>query len=386
MADNNSSSAASWQTLRRSMPVCEKWAYFDHAAVAPLSAPARKAVVDWSRQAACEGDTVWSQWDRRLENLRQSAASMIGAGAEEIALVPNTTAGINLVAEGFPWIEGDNVVTLANEFPSNLYPWMNLQSRGVEARCVPVEGGVVDLQRIADSCDDRTRLIAFSWVGFASGWRIDVDRLVEMAHARGILVFLDAIQALGVFPINVQITPVDFLAADGHKWMLAPEGAGIFYMRQEHLERLRPLGVGWSSVVQGHDFDRIQLNLKPTAARYEGGSMNMVGFFALGASLEMLADCGLSPDSSPLAERVLEITDQACDRLQQIGAHIVSHRQGREKSGIVAFDLPGCDPQQQRRRSLQAGVVLNCRDGHLRISPHAYNNQDDVERLIESLR
>lgn len=386
MTGKQSPTIEPWESLRCQMPVVEKWAYFDHAAVSPLSRPAQQAVVDWAQQASHEGDTVWGQWEQRLEKVRQSAAAMIAADADEIALVPNTTAGINLVAEGFPWSDGDNVVTLANEFPSNLYPWMNLQSRGVETRRVPVDEGSVDLNRILDACDARTRIIAVSWVGYASGWRIDVDQLVEMAHQRGILVFLDAIQGLGVFPVNVQNTPVDFLAADGHKWMLAPEGAGVFYMRREHLDLLRPVGVGWNSVVQGHDFGRVELNLKPSAARFEGGSMNMVGFFALGASLELLAGCGLAADASPLAERVLAITDLACQRLEKIGARIVSHRQGPEKSGIVAFEIPGLDPQKQRRRSQQDGVVLNCRDGYLRISPHAYNNADDVDRLIESLQ
>jgi cysteine desulfurase / selenocysteine lyase len=375
-----------WRLFREQMPVARKWTYLDHAAVAPLATPAEQAIRRWLEQATLEGDTVWPQWAQGVEQARRTAATLIGAEADEVALVPNTTAGISLVAEGLPWREGDNVVTLANEFPSNQYPWMNLQSRGVQTRRVPVEHEAVDLDRLAAACDGRTRLISISWVGYATGWRIDVDEVVKMAHDRGVLVFLDAIQGLGVFPLDVRRTPVDFLAADGHKWMLGPEGAGVFFARREHLDLLRPIGVGWNSVVQAQDFSRIELNLRPTASRYEGGTQNMVGMLGLGASLRMLAEAGLTPHSSPIAERVLQISDFACERLEQIGAKIVSRRDGDHRSGIVSFELPGRDPQQEQMRLLKQHVALSCRAGRLRISPHAYNNEEDIERLVELLR
>jgi selenocysteine lyase/cysteine desulfurase len=374
-----------WNELRRLMPVAQKWAYFDHAAVAPLSEPARQAISTWCRQATEEGDTVWPQWAQRVEQARRTAATLIGAQPEEIALVPNTTAGINLVAEGFPWQPGDNVVTLANEFPSNLYPWMNLASRGVDTRRVDVEGVEVDLDRLAAACDRRTKLISVSWVGYASGWRLDVGALVQLAHERGILVFLDAIQGLGVFPLDVRHTEVDFLAADGHKWLLGPEGAGILFVKRQHLDLLRPLNLGWHSVVHAQDYNRIELNVRPEAARYEGGSQNMAGFFGLAASLELLADFGLSPHGSPIAQQVLAITDLACRRLQDVGARIISRRDVESSSGIVSFEMPGRDPQRQRRHCLRQGVVLSCRSGWLRISPHAYTNEQDIERLVAAL-
>ena len=195
--------------------------------------------------------------------------------------------------------------------------------------------------------------------------------------------FLDAIQGLGVFPIDVRQTPIDFLAADGHKWMLGPEGAGLFYVRREHLDRLRPIGVGWNSVVHAHDFSRIALDLRPTAARYEGGSQNMVGVLAMGASLELLAGLGLGRDGSAVADRVLAVTDLTCQRLEQAGARVMSHRQGEHRSGIVVFEVPGRDLEQLRLNCIHAGVVLSCRAGRLRISPHAYTNEEDIDRLIQ---
>jgi cysteine desulfurase / selenocysteine lyase len=374
--------AADWSVFRRQMPVTGHWAYFDHAAVAPLSGPARQALCAWAEDATANGSVHYSAWTSRIERLRTLAAGLIAATPEEIALVGNTTAGINLVAEGFPWKPGDNVVTRADEFPSNQYPWLHLADRGVETRRIPTDGGRLDLDRLAAACDDRTRIVSVSWVAYASGWRHDLDRLAELVHQRGALLFLDAIQGLGVFPLDVRKTPVDFLAADGHKWLLGPEGAGIFFTRREHLDRLRPVGIGWNSVRGAHDFSHIELLLKDTAARYEGGSQNVAGLSALGASLELLGQFGMDAISA----RVLEITDLACRRLEEIGAVIHSDRTPAHRSGIVSFELPGRDPDLLRQQCVQQKVLLSCRAGRLRISPHAYNNAEDVDRLIEALR
>ncbi|MBX7167347.1 MAG: aminotransferase class V-fold PLP-dependent enzyme [Pirellulales bacterium] len=361
------------------MPVARRLAYFDHAAVAPLSGPALAVIEDWATDAAENGDLNWLRWNQQAQNARRLGAQLIGALEDEVALVHNTTEGIGLVAEGFPWRAGDNVVTLADEFPSNLFPWMNLARRGVEARLVPTDDGRVDLDRLRQACDARTRIVAVSWVGFASGWRNDVAALVELAHHNGSLFFLDAIQGLGVFPLDVRQTPVDFLAADGHKWLLGPEGAGLFYLRREHLDRLAPLGVGWNSVVSAGDYGRTEFQLKPTAARYEGGSPNMGGNLALAASLELL----LSHGTEQIAERVIAVTDALCAALVQIGATIHSDRSDARRSGIVAFSVPEVPPQVVRQRGLAAGVVLSVRNGRLRASPHAYVDESDLDRLVE---
>lgn len=374
------------QRLRAEMPIARRWVYFDHAAVAPLPEPTRHAIRQWVDEATEMGDLVWQRWSARLEEVRQAAARLIHAQTGEIALVPNTTTGISLVAEGFPWKEGDNVVTLENEFPSNQYPWMNLASRGVEVRRVAVEGGVVDLDRVSDACDARTRIVSLSWVGYASGWRIDVREAAEMCHRRGCLLFLDAIQGLGVFPLDVTAEGVDFLAADGHKWLLGPEGAGILYIRREHLERLRALMVGWNSVVQRSDYSRVELRLRDEAARYEGGSHNMVGFLGLGASLDLLLSLGVSPTQSPLAEQVLAITDAACQQLVALGGVLHAPRIGPHRSGIVTFRFPQHESALIRQRLEAAGIVARCRAGGVRISPHGYATEEEVGRMIDVLQ
>lgn len=373
------------EQFRGQMPVAARWAYFDHAAVAPLPQPTAAAITAWLQEATTAGDTVWPRWAEQVEQARQLAADLINAQPTEIALVPNTTFGLNLVARGFPWLPGDNVVVPQNEFPSNLYAWMSLIDIGVETRRVPVEGGRIDVERLLEACDERTRLISASWVGYYTGWRIDVAELCRAAHERSILVMLDAIQGLGVFPLDVVATGVDFVAADGHKWMLGPEGAGIFYTRMEHLPSLRSFYAGWNSVAGRHNFSHIVWQPREEAARFEGGSQNMAGFIGLAASLKLLRSLGVSSQSSPVADAILQLANLAHERLHDRGAEMISPHQSGHETGILTFRIPGADPMQLRQRCLDANVALSVRGGGIRISLHGYNNEDDVNRLLDVL-
>jgi selenocysteine lyase/cysteine desulfurase len=367
------------------MPITEKYAYFDHAAVAPLPKPTHDAIQAWLQTATFDGDTQWPLWERRVEQLRQVAARLVNADQDEIGLINNTTTGISHVAEGLDWHAGDNVIVPDNEFPSNLYPWLNLQTRGVEVRKVEMPEGTLSLDRLAAACDQRTRLISLSWVGYANGYRLDPAAAARMAHDHNALLFLDAIQGLGVFPLDVKATDIDFFAADGHKWMLGPEGAGLLYIKRAILPQLRPLCVGWNSVVQRTNFSDHDFRIRPEVARYEGGSQNICGMHGLAASLELLTTQGLGPQRSVIAESVLRLTSELLQRLDQIGAIIHSPRDEKTRSGIVSFELPGRDPAQVRSRLLQEQIVLSVRHGWLRVAAHGYNNNADIEKLIGEL-
>jgi cysteine desulfurase / selenocysteine lyase len=371
-----------WQRFRDSMPIVRKWAFFDHAACSPLTGPAHDAMALWLAEATDEGGTAWGHWNRRLEEVRTRAAGMVGAAADEIALIRSTTEGITLVAEGFPWRDGDNVVFPADEFPTNQYAWMNLAARGVEARRVPMPEGRLDLDKLDKACDSRTRIVALSWVGYLSGWRTDLAAAAEMSHRHGALLFVDGIQSLGAFPLDVRQTGIDFFAAGGQKWLLGPEGTGVLYVQRDHLAMLRAIGIGSHSVVQGNDYTHIELRLKETAARYEGGGPNSAGLIALGGSLDLLAEIGLDA----IGQRILEIAEFCCQRLTQIGAKFFSQRENpKHCSGIVTFELPGCNSLALRKHCYSQHVAVACRSGKLRISPHGYINEEDVDRLIAAL-
>jgi selenocysteine lyase/cysteine desulfurase len=373
------------------MPVATQWAYFDHAAVAPLPAPTAKAIEVYAQQASRNGDVYWPIWSLQVAQLRSGIARFIEANADEVALVNNTTQGISLIAEGFPWQSGDNVVIPENEFPSNALPWRNLKRLGVELRRVPVApSGVIELADLEAAMDGHTRIVSVSWVGFASGYRIDVPAVAELVHRRGALFMLDAIQGLGAFPISVRECQVDFLAADGHKWLLGPEGAGMLFVRREHLDMLQPLGIGWNSLAAS-GFDPQAVELKTSAARYEGGSTNMPGMLGLQSSVQLLSELHVGRKGScPIADSILANVDQLTELLRRADFKVSLPQERERQSGIVGItwgesDSPPERLMAARKHCLAAGVVLSVRAGRLRASTHAYNNLDDIRRLVEAL-
>ncbi len=372
-----------WDALRRSeFPVTERWAYFDHAAVAPLPRRSGDILRAWADDQERNGVVHWPDWERKLEATRSRIAQLLNAEAEEIAFVGSTTQGIGLVAEGFPWRPGDSVVTAAEEYPSNIYPWMNLASRGVVLRTVPSRDGRIWVEDMAEAIDQTTRILTISHVEFASGFRNDLDALGELCRGRGVALFVDAIQGLGPLTIDVKRTPIDFLAADGHKWLLGPEGAGILFVRRDWIERLRPLGVGWHSVVTPYTAPGIDFTLKPNAQRWEGGSFNMPGLQALGASLELLMELG--PDA--VSGRILDRARRVRESARAAGWHVYGSDRPSDLSGIVALERPGTDPDRFVRELRGRGIALASRRGRVRVSPHVYNDDEDLGRLADALR
>jgi selenocysteine lyase/cysteine desulfurase len=365
------------------MPATGRWAFFDHAAVAPLTARAQQALIQWAGDVAGNGVASWSAWQARIEEARRRFGTLLNTDPLDIAFIPNTTAGLGLVAEGLTWWPGDNVVTAEEEYPSNLYPWMNLADRGVELRRVPSRAGRIAIDDLAAAIDARTRLVTLSWVEYASGFRNDLDTIGALCRERGVLFLVDAIQGLGVLPLDLARTPIDFLSADGHKWLLGPEGAGVFYARRERLGDLHPVGVGWNSVVGAHDFTTIDFTLKPHAGRFEGGTLNVAGIVALAASLELLLEMG---GPAVLEGRILDLTERLCQGVRRIGWGVHGRAHDQDRSGIVSLVAPdGLAPPAVVRQARAAGFIVNQRAGRVRVSPHAYNSEDEIDRLVSFL-
>jgi len=371
-----------WDTLREAeFPVARRWAYLDHAASAPLPRRAALALRAWTDEQERDGVVGWSARERRLEAIRDQVARLINADRDEIAFIGSTTHGIGLIAEGYPWRPGDNVVTAAEEYPSNIYPWMNLAGRGVDLRLVPTREGRIWLEDLSGAIDQRTRVLAISHVEFASGFRNDLDALAELCHARGVALFVDAIQGLGPLCIDVRRTPLDFMAADGHKWLLGPEGAGFLYVRRDWIDRLRPIGVGWHSVVGSYNSPRNDFQLKPSAGRWEGGSFNMPGLLCFGASLGLFLELG----REVVSRRILDRAEAVRELGSAAGWTVLGSPREQDRSAIVVLDRAGVDPDAAARALRRQGVVVSCRRGRLRVSPHFYNNHEDLDRLRAGL-
>ncbi|QVL32059.1 aminotransferase class V-fold PLP-dependent enzyme [Telmatocola sphagniphila] len=371
-----------FEEWRQQMPVTQLWAYFDHAAVAPLPAPAARVIQFYAESYQANGIAVIQDWVDRIREVRRLAGKLVNADPHDLAFVPSTTMGISIVAEGYPFQPGENIVSVADEYPSNQYPWMNLRDRGVEFRAVPTVQGRVDLDALFGAVNDKTRLLTISSVEYATGFRNDLAKIGEFCQLRNIFFFVDTIQSLGVSPLDVQQLPLDAFAADGHKWLLGPEGAGLLYLKRKWIENFRPIGVGWNSVVDNLNFGKIDFRLKPHVGRWEGGTTNMVGLTALGESIRLLLDVGIVK----IEQKLESLTDRLCEALTGIGWSIYSSRQPGEKSAIVSISKDGVDPLELQKRCRDAGVIVNVRGGRLRISAHGYNTWSEMEVLLEILR
>jgi selenocysteine lyase/cysteine desulfurase len=379
--------------FRDEMTVAKSWAYFDHAAVSPIPQRTAKAMQNWVDQASCDGDVPWLQWSKKANMARTLASRLLHCNTNEIALIPNTTYGINIVAMGFPWKPGDSLVIPENEYPSNLLPWKSLTRLGVEIRTIRVDpSGAIDIDRIRQAIDHTTRLVTVSWVGYATGYRIDLGELCDVVHRSGAKLFVDAIQGMGIFDLDTRDIPIDYAAADGHKWMLGPEGAGVLYIRESNLEQLAPIMLGWNSVEASYEFHSDGSRLKKDASRYEGGSANLIGLIGFSESLSLLLELRGDQDQEDnwVASKVLENAARVRDAIRTAGGILNYAEPARwdasTGSGIVNFHMPGKEPMMVRKTLLESGVVISVRHGNLRAATHAYNNDEDIERLKNALR
>lgn len=362
-------------------PVTEKFLYLNHAGVSPIPSRSAEAGMRLLHQFRDEGAFRLRQWQEIAQEARGRFARMISASPEEIAFIKNTSEGLSFIAAGFPWKEGDNMVTANVEFPANVYPWMRLRSRNVEVRLVAAREGRVRKDDLFAACDGKTRLIALSSVEFANGYRNDLPAIGEFCQKKGIFFCVDAIQSLGVLPVDVQSYGIDSLSADGHKWLLSPEGIGGFYINRDVMEMVEPVILGWHSVQNRFDFENYDFRLSPDARRFEPGSFNTVGLAAFNASLDLLLSIGMDR----IWERVRRLTEGAIDAALRRGYEILSPRHPEERSGIVTFRVPGADPHALWKSLLARNVVCSPRAGGIRVSPHFYNTPEEIARFFEIL-
>lgn len=370
---------AAWREL---FPVTRNLTYLNHAALGPLSTRAFDAMHRHAVDQREFGATHWREWYAEYELLRAAAGRLIGAAPDEIAILKNTSEGISFVAEGLEWERGDNVVTTDLEFPSNFTPWKNLERRGVECRVVESRNGAyepADVERLVDS---RTRVVAVSSVAFHNGFAPDLEAIGAICDRRGILFCVDAIQSLGAIPVDVRRSRISFLAADGHKWLCAPEGAAIFYVAHEHRQKLRVIEYGWTNIERRGKFLGASTDLLPDARRFEAGSLNTNGIYGLRAAVDLVLEIGVET----IAAEVIRIAGVLAEGLEGAGLTLGSPLPIR--SGIVGATPPRAETLtllKVHRQLEEMGIICSPREGMLRFSAHFYNDDADVKRVTQAL-
>ena len=368
-------------TYRHEFPACADRAYLNCAAVAPGSTRVRAAINAWLDDHVAQGSMASAGWWERTTEVRARTAELVGAAPEEIAFVRSTSHGLAMVAEGLDWRSGDEVaVASALEYPSNVYPWKHLADRGVRVREMQAVDGAVTPGAVEDAIGPRTRLVAVSSVQFASGHRTDVDAIGRICRDRDVLFVVDAIQQAGAFPIDVKASGIHAMAACSHKWLLGLLGIGFLFVDRDLLPSLRPALVGWHSVEDAFAFDGTRFDLRTDASRLEEAAPTFPMVYGLGAAVDMLREAGVANT----AAHITGLLDRAAGALAAIGCEVSPAPEHR--AGILMIKPPSADVDALAEACAERGIAVSVRRGRLRLSPHLYNNEDDIDALVDLLR
>ncbi|QSA99924.1 aminotransferase class V-fold PLP-dependent enzyme [Methylomonas sp. EFPC1] len=362
-------------------PLTDELIYLNHAAVAPWPKRTSKAVIQFAEQNCQFGSHYYLDWLKKENEIRRQLQALLNApSANDIALVKNTSEALSFVAFGLPWQAGDNIVSSNEEFPSNRLPWQALAERGVEFREADLHSAATPEDALFARVDGNTRLLTISSIQFASGLRMDLERIGEFCRQRGILFCIDAIQSLGAVQFDVQAYHADFVMADGHKWLFGPEGLGVFYTNPAARDRLKLNQYGWHMMKDTHNYENLPWEIHPGARRFECGSPNMLGIHALSASLSLLLETGMPTVEALVLERSAYLREAISANTELI---LLSQRHSRLQSGIVNFKHRSIDNEVLYKHLQKNGVVCALRGGGIRFSAHFYNTLAELDRALE---
>ena len=377
-------------------PVTQKYVYLDHAAQGPMPARVRDRLRAYIDEQAEVGVATFFDWFEVAVAGKAAFTGMIGAKPEEVAYLKNTSDALSTIAAGLPWQEGDNIICLRGEFPANVYPWLNLQKRGVEVRFVePQPDNTYSLDAIEALMDERTRLMAVSYVEYGTGYRNDLAALAALCHANNALIVVDAIQGLGALRLDVRATDVDFLACGVQKWLLSPMALGCLYIKHELLDIINPVFLNWLSVENFEDFSRYDNPPQPTAKRFEGGSPTLLVDLGFAAAVDLFVGAG----TDLIEARILQLTDRLAAGIRSQGYHVITPRgkgrsgiepytqaePGDQRSGIVCFAPKSGTSLEMVARLKERNILASARGDVVRVSPHFYNTPNDVDAILNAL-
>jgi selenocysteine lyase/cysteine desulfurase len=362
---------------REEFPVCERFVYLNHAAVAPLSRRAANAMKHLADDALAFGSFHYDAWLETYGGVRRAAARLINSAPSEIALTKNTSEGISFIATGLKWQPGAKMVAFQEEFPANVYPWRKLEAAGIRVDWLSIFD---PLERIEQAVRG-AQLLSISFVQYLSGYRAPLEAIGDICYRSDCIFVVDAIQGLGALPIDVKKFHIDALSADGHKWLLGPEGCGLLYVSERIQDRIEPIEFGWTNVAKYNDYSSRDLDLRQDAGRYECGTLNTIGCYGLRAALELLLEVG----PGKIAPIVQNLGDRIAAGVQGKGYEILGCRTPATGAGIVSFRKVGKDASDIVRRLRAAGIVAAPRQGWVRTSPHFYISPEDIDRMLAEL-
>ena len=375
--------SATTHTTIEEFPILNNGHYANHAAIAPWPASTARAVAEFALENSNIGPHHYAHWLAREADLRQKLCNLLNAkSADDIALLKNTTEGICTVANGIDWREGDNVVIPMGEFPSNRLPWLALQQYGVELREVDIRATNTPEKALYAAMDKRTRLLSVSAVQWTDGLRLMLKELGNACNQNNVLFFVDAIQQLGALNLDVEACNIDFLAADGHKWMLAPEGIAVFYCRESARKQLKPSQHGWRMVDNPYQFNRQDWQPSHAASRFEAGSPNTLGQAALHASIRLLQEIGMEQVESAVLENSLILSET----LASIpGIELIRPFDPQRSAGIVSFSAADKSLPEVFRSLKQRQLTCAVRGKSIRLSPHFYQAGAPLQDMLNVL-
>lgn len=366
---------------RRLFPFLSKGTiYLDHAAIGPVPQPSREAAMAYLRERT-EGDVnIFIPFLKAHAEGKKTIGRLLNASPDRIAFCDNTSHGLNILAAGLSWKTGDRVLLTDVEFPANVYPFLNQKRHGVEVDFVQCRNNRIAFEDIERAITPRTRVLSISHVQFLNGCRSDLAEIGKLCRAKGIIFSVDAIQAAGAVPIDVEAMNIDFLSCGSQKWLLSTEGVAFVYVSGETQEKINQAYLGWLSIKDFFsDFFRYRLDLDASARRYEGGTLNVAGILCLNESVRLLLEVGIEN----IAAHLKELTQLCVDRILQEGAELLTPENPRERAGIVSFRPPEAPAVFERLKS--EGIIVSLREGCLRLSPHFYNTRDEVLKALDAV-
>jgi len=371
--------------VKEDFPASNEFVYMNAAAISLKPVQVINAMSDFMEKYEASGTINFrdSLEEEVLDNARLRISELIGCESDNIALTTNTSEGINFIAYAIKFGRGNNVVTTDLEFPTVTYPWLKIaRERGVEVRFALNRNGIVSVEDLEKLVDDNTRVIALSHVEYSSGLRFNLKEIADLAHRHGAILVVDAVQSLGVIPLDVRREDVDTLASAAYKWLLGPFGAGFVYMKKEFYENVEPLFVGWRSSIEHEEYDPIKFTLPETARKFEYGGMPYTPIYGLTKAIEYILGLGVEN----IRDHVMNLTQKLIDELNGLGAQILTPLNREQRAGIVSARFDKMDYDKVIEELAKKRIIVSKRMNALRISPHVYNTEEDVNEVIEALK